>query len=59
MAEYRDLRDLIDSPSETLSNEVKSNLNISEELPRAKLARHICALANHGGGYVVLASTTN
>jgi hypothetical protein len=53
MAEYRDLRDLIDSPSETLSNEVKSNLNISEELPRAKLARHICALANHGGGYVV------
>jgi predicted HTH transcriptional regulator len=29
-------------------------IDISDELSKAKLARHICALANHGGGYVVL-----
>jgi hypothetical protein len=53
MEDDRASLDLIDSPSETLTNEVKSHLDMDGELHRAKLARHICALANHGGGYIV------
>jgi hypothetical protein len=34
MAENQELRDLIDFPSETLANEVKSNIDISDELYR-------------------------
>lgn len=52
-AQHIDLQDLVDQPRETLNVELKSHLDLSENLHKAGLARHICALANSGGGYVV------
>jgi predicted HTH transcriptional regulator len=48
-----ELQDLVDTPTERLDAEYKSWLNLAENEPRADLARHIAALANHGGGYIV------
>lgn len=48
-----ELQDLIDFPAETLSVEHKAWLDLDVPLNRAKLARHICALANHGGGHLI------
>jgi hypothetical protein len=48
-----DLTDLIDSPSETLAVEYKSGLDLSDNLSKAKFARHVAALANYGGGCLV------
>lgn len=48
-----ELTDLIDLPNERLEAEYKDWLDLSEELSRAKVARHIAALANFGGGYLV------
>jgi Putative DNA-binding domain len=55
----QDLRDLVDQPKETLSIEIKSNLDLSTIEHRADLARQICALANHGGGYIVFGFSDN
>jgi hypothetical protein len=49
-----DIRELVDRPRETLAIEVKGHLDLKDNLTQANLARHICALANFGGGYVVL-----
>lgn len=48
-----DLQDLVDTPRETLEIELKEWLDLNDKEKRANLARHICALANHGGGYIV------
>ena len=48
-----ELRDLIDNPRETLGIEVKSWIDLKDPVTRAKIARHLAALANHGGGYIV------
>ncbi len=48
-----DLADLVDNPREALDIELKSWLNLSDNLNRAKIARHIAALCNHGGGYLI------
>jgi hypothetical protein len=48
-----DLSDLIEFPRETLDVELKEWLDLKNGLVRAKLARHLAALANHGGGYLV------
>lgn len=48
-----DLVDLVDNPRETLEIELKEWLDLSEPRNRAAIAKHICALANHGGGYIV------
>jgi len=48
-----DLNDLIEFPRENLEIELKEWLDLSESLVRANLARHLAALANHGGGYVI------
>lgn len=53
MADDQDLRDLVDAPKETLVVEIKSDLDLEDQLHRADLARHICALANYGGGFIV------
>ena len=53
MPQDQDLQDLVDAPRETLSVEVKGSLDLTDQTARANLARHVCALANHGGGYVV------
>jgi hypothetical protein len=48
-----DLADLVDNPRETLDVEVKGWLDLDDLLARANVARHISALANYGGGYLV------
>lgn len=48
-----DLADLVDNPRETLDIEVKGWLDLDNGMARANLARHIAALANAGGGYLV------
>jgi hypothetical protein len=45
-----DFQELIDSPNETLGVEYKEWLDLNDSEARADLARHIAALANHGGG---------
>jgi hypothetical protein len=49
----REVQDLVENPRETLEIELKEWLDLSQPLQRAKVARHICALANHGGGYLI------
>lgn len=48
-----DLADLVDNPRETLDIELKSWLELSNNVNKANIARHIAALCNHGGGYLV------
>lgn len=48
-----ELQELVDAPNETLEVEYKGWLNLSDNASRADLARHIAALANHGGGRIV------
>ncbi len=50
-------QDLIDNPNETLAVEYKSWLDLTDNAVRADLARHIAALANHGGGSIVFGFT--
>jgi hypothetical protein len=50
-----ELQELVDNPNETLDVEYKEWLNLKDDGgARAALARHIAALANHGGGTIVL-----
>lgn len=44
----------MESPAEDLEVEFKLSLPLNENLGKAKLAKEICALANHGGGWIVL-----
>jgi Putative DNA-binding domain len=55
--ENLELKELVDRPNETLSVEYKEWLDLSNNAARAKLARHLAALANHGGGVVILGFT--
>ena len=48
-----DLRDLIENPRENEGIEVKAWVDLDDQTQKAKLARHVGALANHGGGYLV------
>jgi hypothetical protein len=48
-----DLSDLIEIPREDLEIELKEWLDLDQNVVRANLARHIAALANHGGGYLI------
>lgn len=48
-----DLQDLVDYPRETLDIELKEWIDLGDKAAQAKLAKHIAALANHGGGYLV------
>lgn len=52
-----ELQELVDSPKETLEVEYKGWLNLRDNTIRADLARHIAALANHGGGRIVFGLT--
>jgi hypothetical protein len=53
MALADDLTDLVDNPSETLAVEYKSEFDLSNPRSKANFARHVAALANYGGGYLV------
>jgi hypothetical protein len=48
---------LLDDPNEVLEAEYKTWLDLSSSEVRADLARHIAALANYGGGSIVLGIT--
>jgi len=49
-----DLDDLINEPREALDIEVKEWLDLSDHDHRATIAKEVIALANHGGGYLVI-----
>jgi len=48
-----ELQDLITTPTEREELELKSWMDVTENVNKAKLARHIAAIANHGGGHIV------
>jgi hypothetical protein len=48
------LLELLRNPAEDLSFEIKEWLNLGENAHKAKLAQAMIALANHGGGAVLL-----
>jgi hypothetical protein len=52
--EAQRLQDLLTRPHEELDTELKGWLDLSSEEQRADLGQAILALANHGGGYVLL-----
>lgn len=54
-----DLSYLIDNPQETLGVELKAWLDLSNPVHRANIARHICAMANYGGGHIVFGFDDN
>lgn len=49
-----ELEGLLAEPRETMEIEVKEWLDLQENDHRALLAKEIIALANHGGGYIVV-----
>ena len=51
--EHPELQELVDVPRERLDVEYKAWPDLKDNEARAKLARHLCALANHGSGFVV------
>ena len=54
------LEDLIEFPLETLENEYKGWIDdFSDIIVQAKIARHLAALANHGGGHLVFGFQDN
>lgn len=48
-----ELQDIVDTPRETERVELKNWLDLTSPENRASIARHLAALANYGGGYVV------
>lgn len=54
MASIEDLRPLITEPREDLAYEYKDWLDLTSKEHKAKLAKAAIALANHGGGYIVI-----
>jgi integrase len=48
-----ELQELVDAPRERLDVEYKEWLDLADDVVRANVARHVAALANHGGGYLV------
>lgn len=54
MTTMEDFRPLIDYPMERLDAEYKGWLDLRENHGRATLAKAAIALANHGGGYIVI-----
>ncbi len=55
----RRLAELVEEPRETLDVEVKEWLDLSKREHQAALAKEIIALANHGGGFVVVGFKEN
>ena len=49
-----DLQDLVENPPEVLDVELKDWIDIANDsVAKADIARHLAALANHGGGYLL------
>ena len=51
--ERPDLHEWVNSPQERPEVEYKRWLDLADRLTQAKTARHLCALANYGGGHLV------
>jgi len=51
------LEALVANPREDLHIEIKSWLNLTDKADASKLARAVIALANHGGGFLILGLT--
>ena len=47
------LENLVDHRREELDIEYKSWMLLTEPIHRAKIAKHVCAIANSGGGWIV------
>jgi schlafen family protein len=56
MAAYpnTDIQELVDRPRESLDIEIKAWLDLNDANQRADLAKAIIAIANHGGGFIVI-----
>ena len=54
MASNEELRPFVTQPREDLSVEYKDWLDLSNNEHKATLAKAAIALANHGGGYIVI-----
>ena len=54
MPSLEELRPLVDLPIESPGVEYKDWLDLATNHGKATLAKHAIALANHGGGHVVL-----
>lgn len=54
MAIDAQLQNLVDTPGERLDVELKAWIDLTDNGNRAQLAKAILALANHGGGFVVI-----
>lgn len=54
MTSMEDLRPLVDHPMERLDAEYKGWMDLHQEPSKATLAKAAIALANHGGGYIVI-----
>ena len=54
-----ELREFVDTPRERRKVEYKTWLDLDDNETRASLARHLCALANYGGGYLVFGINDN
>lgn len=52
-ADRPDLQTLVENPRESLEIEVKNWIDLKDNVVRANIARHIAALANHGGGHLI------
>ena len=52
-------QDAVNSREERLDLEFKQTLDLFENAGKAKLAKEICALANHGGGWIVFGRKDN
>ena len=52
-ADASDLADLIESPNENEANEYKCWVDLSNEKVQRGIAKHIAALTNYGGGYLI------
>ena len=55
----RRLQDLLAYPRESLDTELKSWLDLSKESDKANLAQAMIAIANHGGGYIIIGFAEN
>jgi predicted HTH transcriptional regulator len=54
-----DLQELLARPREALDIEIKGWLDLSDNNQRADLAKAILAIANHGGGFVIMGLDEN
>jgi len=48
-----EIQDLVDNPREVEHIELKDWIDLTDDVNRAKIARHLAALCNHGGGYML------